>query len=180
MNIGEKIKRLRMELQLTQAELADRTELTKGYISQVERDLASPSIATLQDLLEALGTNLGEFFSGDESDRKVVFKKADVFVKEEPDYGMAINWIVPNAQKNEMEPIIIELEAGGMSYDDEPHHGEEFGYVLTGEVELVLGQNRYKVKKGESFYYKADMEHMIKNSSKEPATILWVAMPPTF
>ena len=47
-----------MELQLTQEELADRTELTKGYISQVERDLASPSIATLVDILEALGTTL--------------------------------------------------------------------------------------------------------------------------
>ena len=63
MIIGEKIRRLRMELQLTQEELADRTELTKGYISQVERDLASPSIATLVDILEALGTTLGEFFS---------------------------------------------------------------------------------------------------------------------
>ena len=64
MIIGEKIRRLRMELQLTQEELADRTELTKGYISQVERDLASPSIATLVDILEALGTTLGEFFFG--------------------------------------------------------------------------------------------------------------------
>ena len=63
MIIGEKIRRLRMELQLTQEELADRTELTKGYISQVERDLASPSIATLVDILEALGTTLGEFFA---------------------------------------------------------------------------------------------------------------------
>lgn len=180
MNIGEKLRRLRMEHQLSQAELADRTELTKGYISQVERDLASPSIATLQDLLEALGTNMGAFFSGDEKNQKVVFKKADVFVKEEKDYGMQINWIVPNAQKNEMEPIIINLEPGGMSYDDEPHHGEEFGYVLKGEVELVVGQNRYKVKKGESFYYKADMDHMIKNNSKEQASILWVATPPTF
>ena len=62
MIIGGKIRRLRMELQLTQEELADRTELTKGYISQVERDLASPSIATLVDILEALGTTLGEFF----------------------------------------------------------------------------------------------------------------------
>ena len=119
MIIGEKIRRLRMELQLTQEELADRTELTKGYISQVERDLASPSIATLVDILEALGTTLGEFFSDEKSDEKIVFKQDDVFIKEEPDYNMTIRWIIPNAQKNEMEPIIIDLEPGGMSYDDE-------------------------------------------------------------
>ena len=82
MIIGEKIRRLRMELQLTQEELADRTELTKGYISQVERDLASPSIATLVDILEALGTTLGEFFSDEKSDEKIVFKQDDVFIKE--------------------------------------------------------------------------------------------------
>jgi len=180
MIIGEKIRRLRMELQLTQEELADRTELTKGYISQVERDLASPSIATLVDILGALGTTLGEFFSDEKADDKVVFKQEDVFIKEETDYNMTIRWIVPNAQKNEMEPIIIDLEPGGMSYDDEPHHGEEFGYVLKGEVELVLGAKRYKVKKGESFYYKADVDHKLKNNSKGLASVLWVSTPPTF
>jgi len=180
MIIGEKIKRLRMELQLTQEELADRTELTKGYISQVERDLASPSIATLVDLLEALGTTIGEFFADDESDQKVVFKKEDIFVKEEPDYNMVIHWIVPNAQKNEMEPIIIHLEPGGMSYDDEPHNGEEFGYVLKGEVELVLDSKRYRAKKGECFYYKADIGHKLKNSSTASASVLWIVTPPTF
>jgi len=93
---------------------------------------------------------------------------------------MTINWIVPNAQKNEMEPIIINLAPGGMSYDDEPHHGEEFGYILKGEIELVLGTKRYKVKKGESFYYKADIDHKLKNSSTSMASVLWVATPPTF
>ena len=178
--IGEKIRRLRMELQLTQEELASRSELTKGYISQVERDLSSPSISTLSDLLEALGTTLAEFFSDVNANQKVVFTEGDVFVKEEPDYSMEINWIIPNAQKNEMEPIIINLKPGGMSYDDEPHQGEEFGYVLEGEIELVLGGKRHKAMKGESFYYKADIEHMLKNNSDEMASILWIATPPTF
>ena len=180
MIIGDKIRRLRLEHGLTQEELADRSELTKGYISQVERDLASPSIATLQDILEALGTTFGDFFTDARSEEKIVFNKDDIFVKEEKDYNMSIKWIVPNAQKNQMEPIILELEAGGMSYDDPPHHGEEFGYVLKGEIDLVLGQKRLKVRKGECFYYKADVDHMIKNSSKQPATVLWVSTPPTF
>ena len=62
MNIGEKLKELRIQRNLTQEELADRCELSKGFISQVERDLASPSIATLTDLLECLGSSLKEFF----------------------------------------------------------------------------------------------------------------------
>ena len=67
MNIGSKIKELRIQKSLTQEELADRAELSKGFISQLERDIASPSIATLVDILQCLGTNLEEFL-----DRKSV------------------------------------------------------------------------------------------------------------
>ena len=62
MNIGNKIKELRIERNLTQEELANRAELSKGFISQLERNLTSPSIATLIDILQCLGTNLTEFF----------------------------------------------------------------------------------------------------------------------
>ena len=75
MEIGNKIKRLRLQLNLSQAELADRCELTKGYISQLENDLTSPSISTLMDILSALGTDLAEFFKKDD-DTRVVFPKA--------------------------------------------------------------------------------------------------------
>ena len=63
MEIGRKIKARRQSLGLTQSELADRAELSKGFISQLERDLTSPSIATLMDILECLGTDLREFFN---------------------------------------------------------------------------------------------------------------------
>ena len=63
MEIGEKIRRIRIERGLTQEELADRAELSKGFISQIERDLTSPSIATLEDILTCLGTDCGEFFT---------------------------------------------------------------------------------------------------------------------
>ena len=67
MSIGEKIRHLRTICQLTQEELADRCDLTKGFISQLENDLNSPSISTLTDILHALGTNLKEFFADDEN-----------------------------------------------------------------------------------------------------------------
>lgn len=76
MDIGKKIRRLRLEKNLTQEELADRTELSKSFISQVEREQTSPSIATLVDILQALGTNLRDFFN-DETDSQIVFRNAD-------------------------------------------------------------------------------------------------------
>ena len=76
MNIGQKVRELRIAKNLTQEELADRSELSKGFISQLERDLTSPSIATLVDILQCLGTNLNEFFSDDEEEQ-VVFGDED-------------------------------------------------------------------------------------------------------
>ena len=80
MKIGAKVKELRVQKGLTQEELADRTELSKGFISQLERDLTSPSIATLMDILQALGTDLKDFFN-EEPEEQIVFKESDYFEK---------------------------------------------------------------------------------------------------
>ena len=152
MEIGVKIKRLRLQLNLSQAELADRCELTKGYISQLENDLTSPSISTLMDILSALGTDLAEFFKKDD-DTRVVFSESDFIEKHEN--GMKLKWIIPNAQKNEMEPVLVELLSGASTSLDFPHEGEEFGFVLEGKICIELGKNKYAFKKGETFYYTA-------------------------
>lgn len=179
MEIGEKIKRLRVQSGLTQEELADRSEVTKGFISQVERDLTSPSIATLVDILEGLGTNLKDFFNEHEEE-KIVFAEDDFFVSENEDLGYSINWIIPNAQKNSMEPILVEIEGFGQTKLDDPHEGEEFGYLISGNIKLHLGEAVYKVKKGQSFYYKANAEHYISNTGKTKAKIIWISTPPSF
>jgi transcriptional regulator with XRE-family HTH domain len=177
--IGTKIKELRLENGLTQEELADRSELTKGFISQLERGLANPSITTLQDILEALGTNLSEFFADDEEE-VIVFTESEYFEKIDEQNKIKIKWIVPNAQKYEMEPILIELKPGGVAYNDDAHAGEEFGYLLDGEVLLKIGKRRYKIKKGETFYYTANKSHALENPTSKKAVVLWVSTPPMF
>lgn len=179
MNIGSKIKELRTQKSLTQEELADRAELSKGFISQLERDLTSPSIATLVDILQCLGTNLEEFFSGTTAE-EVVFKKSDYFEKYDAELKNEVKWIIPNAQKNIMEPILLTLDAGGSTYPDNPHEGEEFGYVLNGSIILYIGNRSYKVRKGESFYFTANKQHYITASGKTGAALLWISTPPSF
>ncbi len=177
MKLGEKIRSMRLECNLTQNELADRCELTKGYISQIENDLTSPSIATLMDILAALGTTLKDFFSEDEEER-IVFCEEDFIEKTDGDE--IINWLIPNAQKNMMEPVRIELKPGASTSEDVPHEGEEFGYVLNGQIVLHVGARKIPCKKGNSFYYKADKTHFITNNGKTDAVFIWVSTPPTF
>ena len=178
MEIGSRIKDLRILNGLTQEELADRSELSKGFISQLENDLTSPSIATLEDILQCLGTDLSSFFSKQESEKQVVFRNEDYFEKIDEEQKTITEWIIPNAQKNMMEPIRLTLKAGGSTYPDTPHEGEEFGYVLKGEISIKIGNEVYRAKAGESFYYIPDKTHHI--TSKKGAEILWVSTPPSF
>ncbi|MGN0382878.1 MAG: helix-turn-helix domain-containing protein [Eubacterium sp.] len=177
MDIGKKIKTLRTLNGLTQEELADRSELSKGFISQLERDLTSPSITTLMDILQVLGTNITDFFTED-TPEQIVFHNEDYFEKIDSELHNKIEWIIPNAQKNIMEPIRLTLEPGGSTYPDIPHEGEEFGYVIKGSIEISIGSKLYKAKAGEAFYFTADKKHFIK--SKNGATIIWVTTPPSF
>ncbi len=179
LDIGKKIRALRLGNNLTQEELANRLELTKGYISQLENNLTSPSMQTFFSLLEVLGTDVHQFFSLEE-EQTVVFKKDDFYEKENDQLKHMISWIVPNALKYEMEPIIIDIEPGGQSEIDDPHPGEEFGYVLEGQVVLVLNKKRYVIRKGETFYYLANKEHYLLNQSHQHTKILWISTPPMF
>ena len=179
MEIGLKLKELRIAKNLTQEELADRAELSKSFISQLERDLTSPSIATLVDILQCLGTSIDQFFS-EEPEEQIVFHPEDYFEKVEEDRRHKIEWIIPNAQKNIMEPIRLTLEPGGATYPDVPHEGEEFGYVLKGMIKIHIGPKMYKAQKGDSFYFTPHSEHYIEAGSTSGAVIIWISTPPSF
>ena len=180
MDIGKKLRLLRQQRNLTQEELADRCELSKGFISQVERNLASPSIATLTDLLECLGTDLKEFFSDSEDDR-VVFSRDDMSIKQDEEtLRGSITWLVPSARKNRMEPILVELGVGGSTYELGPNDGEEFGYVLQGAVDLLLGKRKYTVRAGESFCIHPGDGHTLTCHGSRSARFIWVSDPPVF
>ena len=160
MDIGKKLRELRKQNDLTLEDLASRSELTKGFLSQVERNLTAPSIATLADILEALGSNLSEFFH-EEEEKQIVFGVDDFFVDEKEDYQ--VEWIIPNAQKNQMS-----------------YTGEEFGYVLKGNITIVRGGKKYKVKAHETFYMDGAKSHYLYNHGNSPAKILWITTPPIF
>ena len=79
-----------------------------------------------------------------------------------------------------MEPLRVDLKPHCSMEEDIPHDGDEFGYVLKGTIDLIIGKNKSTVKEGEAFYYISDKPHNIENNSDEMATFIWIASPPTF
>ena len=175
--IGKKIRDLRNRNGLTLQELADRSELTKGFLSQLERGQVSPSVGTLWDLIECLGSNPSDFFK--EEEEQVVFTEDQYFEKRD-EAGNCREWIIPSAQKYQMEPLRVLIMPHETLEEDKPHTGEEFGYVLSGRIQLFLGEKSYTVRAGESFYYRATVRHRIANPGGRPAKFLWISSPPEF
>jgi transcriptional regulator with XRE-family HTH domain len=177
-SIGERIKMLRQAKNLTQEELAGRAGLTKGFISQIERNHTSLSVESLIGILDALDEKPSAFFDG-AFDEKIVFKPKDR-VELEMEGVKTFQILVPAAQNRMMDPALLELDVGEKTPEEEPHEGEEFGFVMSGSIELVLGGKVQKLKKGECFFFKATRKHYIANRRMKKAVVLWVSSPPNF
>ena len=177
MDLGIKIKSMRTLLSLTQEELANRCELTKSYISQLENNKTSPSIQTLTHILEVLGTTLSDFFY-EEANQKIVFNEEEQFEKDFD--GYTINWLVPTSQKLLMEPIMVTIKPQSYTLEDRPHDGQEFGYVLEGEIIVCYGKAKEICRAGEAFYITTNQTHFLYNKTEKDAKIIWVSCPPNF
>lgn len=173
-DIGQRLKDLRKEKGLTQEELSERTDLTKGYVSQLENNISSPSLDTLMDLLEVLGCTPSEFFDEKSNIQQVIYHKEDTteFIDEE--MGYTLRWLVPASNENEMEPVKITFEKDGEFKEFDPSSAETFGYVLAGSVEVRLGDEIFIAQKGESFYYYCTEAHQIINHQSSKSELLLV------
>jgi transcriptional regulator with XRE-family HTH domain len=178
MKIGERLRNLRQSSNLTQEELAERAGLTKGFISQIERDLTSISLDSLIQILEALDENISDFFR-EASAEKIVYREQDR-VPIEKERIEKFELLIPGSTNRRLEPILLTLEQGQATPKEKPHEGEEFGYVLRGRVDLRFGVEVLKLKKGECFYFSAEKEHWLQNTGSQSAVVLWISSPPYF
>lgn len=174
MDIGSKLRNLRRIKNLTQEELAERTDLSKGYISQIESQHASPSMETFLSILEVLGTSASDFFK-ESTNEKVLYKKADQVTYDEYDRGYILNWLVTDSNEFEMEPLILTLRPGASYKNFKPSDSDTFIYCLEGEVSLLLGNQTYQATTQDVLYFKAKDKHRLFNDTNEEVKILIVA-----
>jgi transcriptional regulator with XRE-family HTH domain len=178
MKIGERIRNLRQLSNLTQEELAERAGLTKGFISQIERDLTSISLDSLIQILDALDEDISDFFKETSEEKIIYLEKDRVAIEKEKIEKFEL--LVPGSTNRRLEPILLTLRKGQSTPKERPHEGEEFGFVLRGRINLRFGREILKLKKGECFYLSAEKEHWLHNSGSKEAVILWISSPPSF
>ena len=172
MKIGAKIRRLRKLRGLTIEELADNANLTKGFISQLERDLTVPSVSTLKQILDVLGIQLSAFFSDITEREKNIFSLKDRVI-ETSTRNYRIEKLIPKLKYLEMEPVLLTLEPL-IEYKKQFEEDEGFGFVVKGNLEIKVNDERKIIKRGDCFYLFFDSTLYLKNLSKKNAEILIV------
>ncbi|MDO4814755.1 MAG: XRE family transcriptional regulator [Gemella sp.] len=174
-SIGHRIKKLRIQKGLTQEELGERTDLSKGYISQIERDLSSPSMETFFDILQVLGCKPKDFFDKEAEEQQILYTKEDQTLYEETDDMYKLNWLVPESNEKEMESLILTLESKSSYKTFDPSESDTLCYVLKGKCKLTFGSEEYIAETAETFYFTATDEHTLSNPFDEECEVLIVA-----
>ncbi len=180
--IGQRIKELRLERQLTLEEVAERSGCSAGFLSQLERNRAAASISMLYSIARALGVSITHFFPEVINPTKVVrAEERETFRFE----GSPITYSLLSTQFPDrvMESLLVTIEPsdGSLPADEyRSHPGEEFGHVLEGTLRLWIEDNRYDLLPGDSIHFMATAKHRWENPGKKAVTALWVITPPVF
>jgi len=183
-NLGDKIRTLRKKLGMTQKELADQVGLTPSFISQLEKNLISPSLDSLLKLSEKLNTQPIYFLTNGESGplQKMVIKpneRQEIHLQDIKSNKVKLQLLVSDVLNRRMEPHFLTLKEGatvnGHFYT---HKGDEFAYVLEGELEVEIQGEKQILKKGDSLYLESAFPSKWVNVGKGEVVLLWVLSPP--
>jgi transcriptional regulator with XRE-family HTH domain len=179
--LGLRLQAARERAGVTLREVARRTGLSPSFLSQLERDRVSPSIASLKQVASALGVRVADLLAEPSAGDGVVLRRAA-----RPVWRLAharyeqLAPAAPGAERR-MQPQLITFEPGG-TLGDHPvsHAGDEFGFVLSGRVECAVGDEVFLLEPGDSVYFDARRPHRTRNAAAGEATYLLVVTPPSF
>jgi transcriptional regulator with XRE-family HTH domain len=181
--VGERIKKLRKEKNLSLQDLADKTGFSTALLSQLENHLVSPPLGTLIRLAKGLEVNLGELIFGQgektfsivrSKERKVVSRYAS---KVGVSYGYTYEALAPDFKGGHMVPFMVTLEPTETPKKPSSHDGEEFITVLEGEMEITLEEFTDVLQPGDCVYYHSTIPHLARCHKGKPARILAVIYP---
>ncbi len=180
-DLGMTIRRLRESRQLSLKETAARSGLTQSFLSQVERNLTSPSVASLRKVAQAFGVPLTELFQGPVIPENRVVRRHERRQLIHPARQWRDYLLTPNLT-GKLQVILSVIEPGGGSGEEPYAHDsdEECVIVLRGRLEFWVGTDRYILEEGDSIVFESRIPHRNKNPGPEQAEVLWITTPPSY
>lgn len=186
LRLAGRLKHARLLLGFSLRQVAEAAGVTEGYVSKLENCRVRPSLATLHKLANVLKTNISELVSeGDVDGRNLVVvqserRRAFEFSDEHGGAGTSLEKLIPSRRDNLLQANIHVVAPGGGSEELISHKGQEFGFVLEGRLDLLVGDDIFRIKEGDAFFFDSEVPHGYRNTSGRVARVVWVNTPPTF
>jgi DNA-binding transcriptional MerR regulator/quercetin dioxygenase-like cupin family protein len=175
-SIGRQLRKLRLQRGVSLAHVAESVGISVGFLSALERSQMSASVGTLRKLARFYKTNILDFFDPAEaSGRQVSADKRKIL-----EAGPGVRMELLAWGDTVMEPHLFRIAPKAGSGESYSHEGEEFLYVLRGELQISVEEKQYRLKAGDSFYFESSSPHHWLNPGHSESLILWVNTPPTF
>jgi DNA-binding transcriptional MerR regulator/mannose-6-phosphate isomerase-like protein (cupin superfamily) len=175
-SIGPRLRQERLSKGKSLAEVANAADISVGFLSAIERSNMSASVGTLRKLARFHGMNVLDLFEAEDSTHPVVRKNE----RKALSGGVGVNMELLARGHTVLEPHMFHVEPGGGSGSAYSHEGEEFMYLLQGELDICLGDENYRLRAGDSMNFQSSTPHEWRNPGKKETVILWVNTPPTF
>ncbi|MGW9593953.1 cupin domain-containing protein [Streptomyces chartreusis] len=179
--IGQYLRRERLERGFTLGQLAEKTGLSRSYLSNVERDVNSPTINTLRTIVDALGTTLSQLFHAVDRERRVL-TRPDQRVELTRAGVKGVTYTLLNPKHGgKLEMLMLEVAPGASSGSNpHTHGGEEVGLLLSGELDYWVDGVHYRLQPGDCVSFDSSLPHRYANRSDIPAVCVWSETAPGF
>jgi transcriptional regulator with XRE-family HTH domain len=174
--LGARLRQLRLSQGASLRNVARRVGISVGFLSAIERSQMSASVGTLRKLARYYKTNILDFHDADKANQNLVRPHERKILR----VGAGVEMELLAWGNTVMEPHLFRVAPGASSGESYTHVGEEFLYILKGELEIFLREEEYRLKEGDSFYFESAVPHKWANPGRSETLVLWVNTPPTF
>ncbi len=179
-NVGERVREVRMRRGLSLEDIVQRTGIDEAMLAAIERGEMAPPLGTIIKLAKALEMKMGYFISGEESRPYTIVRRHDRRVVSRHDsnkgerYGYEFESLAPHKRNRHMEPFLVTLDPAETEEERSTHDGQEFIFVLQGQMEVRLGEEIHTLDPGDAIYYDSTVPHLVKCHGSESTKILAV------
>lgn len=181
---GQKLRRARLQSGLRLKDLAEKAGCSESMLSRIENDRAAPSLSSLHRLCKALSINVSTLLEEAQEARWAVMRPGQRQVigysLGRDGEGTVAEVLIPYESGRALEGTLMVIQPGGHSGGPLQHRGEEVGYVIEGELELVIEATTFRLAPGDSFYFPSDIPHSYRNPGRTVMRAVWINTPPTF
>lgn len=178
--VGERLKHLRTQQGLSQRKLASLSGVANATISQIEAGKLNPTVSLLKRILDGIPTHLSEFFSDEpETNDRVFFRAGEL--TEIADGGVSFRQVGANLRNRSIQFLRECYQPGsGTGKHDITHEGEECGLILSGHLQVTVGEQSAILRAGDAYYFRSTEPHSFRNPGPEPCELISACSPPTF